>query len=297
MCIIVAIPAYTDMPSDETLRECFRRNPDGAGYMYADGKSVRIRKGFMTYNDFIKALEAEDIPDGTSVVLHFRIGTSGKVQPKCCHPFPISDMKEELQATRTESRWGLAHNGVISGRTTYDGWSDTMDFTAKVVAPLARMNPSFMHSTEAKELLKGACMSKLAILDNSGDLMLVGDFVEDKGVFYSNTTYLSVASDWSSYGSWWTKATADYYSTSDFKWDDDWDDDWDDELIASLPYLACQICPMNEDCARYGSDMGYECQSDLEALEVCADFSGTTIIEVADAVGFDWEEVGVKSEV
>ena len=47
MCIIVAVPANTPMPTADTIRECFISNPDGAGFMYADGKSVHIRKGFM----------------------------------------------------------------------------------------------------------------------------------------------------------------------------------------------------------------------------------------------------------
>ena len=283
MCIIVAIPEHKPLPNIETMRECFKRNPDGAGFMYADGKSVKIRKGFMKFDDFLDALEGEDIPEDTAIILHFRIATSGKVKQSTCHPFPVSDVKEELQATRTECRFGLAHNGVISGRTTYDGWSDTMDFTAKVVTPLARMNPSFMHSTEAKELLKGACQSKLAILDNSGQMMLVGDFIEDDGIFYSNSTYLALKTDWSSYGDWWKKYTPPTQAEGDLD-DDEWDE-WSD--LDTLPYDVCQECPLNVDCAKYGKLYDYECASEKEAIEVCADFLGVSVMDMADWVGYD----------
>ena len=283
MCIIVAVPRNADMPTIETMKECFRSNPDGAGFMYADGKRVRIRKGFMTFESFIDALDAEEIPDGSALVMHFRITTSGKTQPKCCHPFPVSSSKEDLQALSTDSRWGVAHNGVISGRTTYDGWSDTMDFIAEVVAPLARMNPSFMHSDDALELLQGACMSKLAILDNAGDLALVGEFIEDNGVFYSNKSYLPVVYNWSSYNDWWAKS---FDAKTEYA---EWDDL--DELMDALPHVACQECPMAEDCARYGADYGYECGSEFEALQTCADFTGENILELAEVLGLDLNEV------
>lgn len=285
MCIIVAIPRKTPFPTVETMKECFRRNPDGAGFMYADGKSVQIRKGFMKFDDFVNALEGEDIPEDTAVVLHFRIATSGKVKPSTCHPFPISDSKDELQALKTACRFGLAHNGVISGRTTYEGWSDTMDFTANVVTPLARMNPSFMHSTEAKELLKGACMSKLAILDNSGDMMLVGDFVEDKGIFYSNTSYLPVKTDWSSYANWWNGA-----------WYEDEEDEaaWDAivKQVAKLKWQACQLCTEQYECAEYGE----WCHSERTAIEACADASGMEETELAELLGWPTYALDVETE-
>ena len=49
MCIIVAKEIGIEMPSMETLERCFQANPDGAGFMWADGKMVHIRKGFMEY--------------------------------------------------------------------------------------------------------------------------------------------------------------------------------------------------------------------------------------------------------
>jgi len=272
MCIIVAKPMGAAMPDEETRARCFQSNPDGAGFMLADGKTVRIRKGYMRLEDFETALEKEMRgfdPIETTVVLHFRIATSGKVKPSTCHPFPISDEPEELRKTRMESRFGIAHNGVISGRYTADGWSDTMDFVADVVTPLMRMNPSFMHSSDAIELLEGACGSKLAIIDNAGDLALVGSFVEDGGVFYSNTTYLPTKYNWSSYGSLWEGGWDDYYE----------DKPWDDigKLVEQLPHEACQLCPMNEDCAMWDA----ECLDEETAVKACAYYSGEEEEEAA----------------
>lgn len=264
MCIIVCKPMGAAMPDAETRARCFRSNPDGAGFMFADGKTVRIRKGFMNLESFESALKDEldgfDVEE-TAVILHFRIATSGKVKPGTCHPFPISDDPERLRMTRTDSRFGIAHNGVINGRYTADGWSDTMDFVADVVAPLMRMNPSFMHNSDALELLEGACLSKLAIMDNSGEIATVGKFIEDGGCLYSNDSYLSRVTMWSSYGSLWDDA----YYTAYPQYKETWDDGWEnvDRLIEQLPYAACKECAMNRECA-----IAYpECEGETMATE------------------------------
>lgn len=274
MCIIVAVPRDVEMPSTETLRECFKRNPDGAGFMWADGKTVRIRKGFMTFNEFVDALNAEEIPDGSAIVMHFRIATHGKVQPSCCHPFPVSSNRDAIKATRIESRIGVAHNGVIHGTKTDDSWSDSMDFVANVIAPLSRICPGFVNNSNAEQLLEWACKSKLAIMDNSGDMMLVGDFHESNGVFYSNTSYIPVVHNWSNYGNLWNSWVDTYYE------DKPWDDM--DKLIEHLPYAACQLCDMAQDCAQWVP----ECESEDVANQACAYYSGYEETELAELVGY-----------
>ena len=273
MCIIVAVPKDVELPSAETLKRCFRSNPDGAGFMWADGKRVRIRKGFMTWEDFEQALNDEVIPMGSAVVMHFRIATHGKVQPSCCHPFPVSERKEDLQATRTESRWGVAHNGVIQGRTTGTDWSDSMDFVAGVMAPLSRICPGFIHNDNAQELLASACGSKLAIIDHSGDMMLVGNFTEDEGVFYSNTSYKPTVYNWSSYSSLFDSRWDSYYD------DQPWDDE--DKLIEHLPWDACQLCDLARDCAMWEP----ECESECMAVQACVYYSGYDEEETAELFG------------
>lgn len=278
MCIIVAVPANVPLPDRNTLRECFLRNPDGSGFMYSNGKSVKIRKGFMSFDKFMEALDFEDIPEDTAVVMHFRIKTHGNVQPKCCHPFPISSNPDDLKALSIDARWGVAHNGIIDGRSTSADWSDTMDFVAGVMAPLSRMNPSFMHSEDAQELLESACGSKLAILDNAGDLMLVGKFFEEDGVFYSNTSYIPYTYNYSTYSSWWDKQFQDKYDEKD---------EWGCLMAEEPTYTACELCPLLDDCLKYGE----ECKSDLESVIMCAEYSGMGAWEVAECVGFDTTEL------
>lgn len=278
MCIIVAVPQNVELPKTSTLKECFQSNPDGAGFMWADGKTVHIRKGFMTWEAFEKALNDEllsgSVGMDSAVVLHFRIATHGKVRPGCCHPFPVSDAREDFRATTFDCRFGVAHNGIIHGRNTSEDWSDSMDFICNVVAPLAKMNPSFMHNEHALDVLKGACRSKLAIIDNAGDLALVGDFIEDDGVFYSNTSYLPVRVNWTSYRDWWDETTTTY---EDRPWDDI------DKLVENLPWEACQLCTMAHECATWEP----ECETARVAVEACAYYNGEEESEIAELFTLD----------
>lgn len=244
MCIVVAKPIDVEMPDMETLKRCFDVNPDGAGFMYADGKCVRIRKGFMTFEDFVEALDHE-LPHGmrteTAIVMHFRIETSGGVNQKCCHPFPVTDDEDKLRSTRIDARVGVAHNGVIQGRRTGKDWSDTMDFVAGIMTPLMRIEPDFMCDDDALDLLEDACGSKLAIMNHTGEIATVGKFYDNEGVLYSNTGYVKSTWRYSSYGNVW--GDANYYGTYP-----DYGDGMSD-LLDKLPFYACDGCMWAEECA------------------------------------------------
>lgn len=59
----------------------FRRNPHGAGYMYARDGKVTIHKGFMNIEDFLAAVHAEQFTLQDSVVYHFRIRCFRRAPP------------------------------------------------------------------------------------------------------------------------------------------------------------------------------------------------------------------------
>ena len=52
MCIICAKKRGVDMPDSNTIRNMFRHNPHGSGFMYARDGIVHIEKGFMTEKEF-----------------------------------------------------------------------------------------------------------------------------------------------------------------------------------------------------------------------------------------------------
>ena len=245
MCIIVAKPKNIAMPSMETLRNCFDNNPDGAGYMIATGKTVRITKGLMKWEDFKASIESEGNLTESAIVMHFRIATHGKVQPSCCHPFPVSDDMNRLKETQTCDTLCAAHNGVISGMDTSDDVSDTMAYIATILAPLRRIIPSLMYSDDALQIMKETLGSKMVLLDASGELATIGDFLEQAGVLYSNTSYTKKVSSYRSYASAWDAYDEVYAGYVN-------QDNQRRLPLFDPPYDACEFCPECSMCLTEG---------------------------------------------
>lgn len=85
MCIICVSKSGVQQPTDSTIRAMFRRNPHGAGYMYARNGKVTIHKGFMNIEDFLSAVHTERFTPQDSVVYHFRISTQAGVNAAMTH--------------------------------------------------------------------------------------------------------------------------------------------------------------------------------------------------------------------
>ena len=191
MCIIAAKPAGVKMPDDDVITRMWWRNNDGAGIMYAKDGKVRIDKGFMKLEDFrahlAKVRRTVDL-DSVAVVMHFRITTHGGTSPQNCHPFPITRSVKMLQALHQSAPMGVAHNGIID-ITPRKGISDTMEYIVSQLAPLYDMNREFVKNKFAMELVKNAIGSKMAFLTGTGEIYLIGDFVEENGIKYSNTSF------------------------------------------------------------------------------------------------------------
>lgn len=209
MCIIAAKPAGVKMPDTETIRRMWYANRDGAGLMYAADGKVVIEKGFMKLTDFETALSAlakrYDLT-ALPLVLHFRITTHGGTKPSNCHPFPVTRSVEKLQALKAYSNIGVAHNGVIPIHPR-NGISDTMEYIATQLAPLASALPGFTRNANALELIENAIHSKMAFLTDKGEITTVGDFIRDGGMLYSN----------GSYKGWGSRSAAWWWDDEDFE--------------------------------------------------------------------------------
>lgn len=254
MCIIVAKPQDIAVPGEGILRNCFFNNGDGAGFMVADGKEVRIRKGFMDWDAFAEALAAEGDLSEKAVVLHFRIATHGKVKPSCCHPFPVTSDMKRLRSLECRDSLCVAHNGIIAGMKTSDDVSDTMAYVAGVLAPLRRLAPSFIFSQDALAVVEATVGSKMAFLDASGELATVGSFLEHEGVLYSNSTYANSVRSYRSYASVWDGLEERYGGSECEQKGAD---------VFGLPYSVCDDCPMGMECFEWAP----HCMSEWEAME------------------------------
>lgn len=193
MCIIAAKPAGVAMPAAETIENMWYNNPDGAGLMWADGQRVHIDKGFMSLDalqaHLVELAHKRDLT-ATPTVLHFRIATHGGVRAENTHPFPLSESVGALKKLSCTAPVGVAHNGIISSVTPEQGISDTMQYIADVLAPLAKALPTWYRDKHALRLVRNTAASRLCILPADGHIVTIGDgWATSNGVLYSNGSY------------------------------------------------------------------------------------------------------------
>lgn len=224
MCIIIAKDKKSKLPTMETLETCFNHNSDGAGLMYVDKGKVVIDKGFMTFNDLKKHLEVlykkYNNFKNKSLVIHCRIGTSGTNTKENTHPYCISDDFKELHKTKVLCDLGMVHNGIITDYTPLDNvnnTNDTQEFIMKYISPIYKHYKDFYKNEYILSGLKDITNSRLVFLDTNDDLYYVGEFEEENGIKYSNSTYKPYTFkyiddyDCSYYhNSWWDKKAKEY---------------------------------------------------------------------------------------
>ena len=169
MCIICVSKSGVQQPTDSTIRAMFRRNPHGAGYMYARNGKVTIHKGFMSIEDFLSAVHTERFTPQDSVVYHFRISTQAGVNAAMTHPFPLSNQPRMMRALDLTCRCGIAHNGVIQLTADPDNkrYSDTAIFITDYLSRIIRRKTDLKDEATLALIWKLA-QSKLAIMDGDG---------------------------------------------------------------------------------------------------------------------------------
>ena len=196
MCIAIAKPVGVDIPSDEILTNCFKNNPDGAGFAFNHNNEVIIRKGYMKLKDFLDAFHKYDEKfnfKNRGVLIHTRITTHGGTNPQMCHPFPINSDEGALKKIEYSSPYAVIHNGIISltsaEATRKKDMSDTAVFVQKYLTKIAK-NKNWFGNEANIELIEELIDSKMAILNGNGSIVMTSGFTEDEGIFYSNSSYL-----------------------------------------------------------------------------------------------------------
>ena len=195
MCIICVSPRGVRQPSLSTIHTMFQRNPHGAGFMCIRDGKVFISKGYMREGAFVHMLKYEHFTAEDPVVYHFRISTQAGVKPEMTHPFPLSHKRKDMKALDLMCDCGIAHNGII--RLTSDAsnqeYSDTAIFVTDYLADLIK-GPKDLHNPCMQRLIKRLAGSKLAIMDNTGDIVTIGDFIDQNGLLFSNGSYTQFGS-------------------------------------------------------------------------------------------------------
>jgi|GEM_PF-3366500 len=228
MCVICIKPSGVKLPEKTLLQKCWTSNPDGAGYMFAEKGKVRIRKGFMSLaemeadlREFEKVHQDVDI-NAIPMIFHFRIGTSGGNTPENTHPFPITTDTKALRQLHVQTKYGIAHNGIIQIPIEDKTISDTMTYIQKVLAPMMAINNNFIHNSTFQSIIANTInYSRFAIMDTKGDITMLGSFLKgtkdyDRDYLFSNLTF-----EYSYSGSYYSEyyygkgySNDDYYKTS-----------------------------------------------------------------------------------
>lgn len=191
MCVICISPKGTRQPSKNEMQQMWTQNSHGAGYMCVRDNKVEIHKGFMIFDDFIRAVKSEKFTQDDVVIYHFRISTQGGVNPEMTQPFPYSRNIEDMKILDCKCDLGIIHNGVIgltSGKSStcyIPGYSDTALFISNYMPSLIRDNEDLLDSC-TMELLQEIIGSKMAFLTSSGSFYTVGNFEEHDGLIFSN---------------------------------------------------------------------------------------------------------------
>ena len=222
MCVICVKNKNVKFPEEKALRNCWDNNPDMGGFMYAYNNEVYIKKGYMTYEDFSRALNESRKVTGDDVpyVLHFRISTQG-YDADCCQPFPLSEKMKNLRRRKSKASIGVAHNGILS--LTSDGakdYSDTMKFITDYLVNIIRGLDYHKDKRTVKLIEKLIEGSRFAILGREGFCSRLGKgWIEDKatGLWYSNNSYAREPYVWKSP----KVKNASIYDDEDY-WDEYW---------------------------------------------------------------------------
>ena len=228
MCVIAFSPKGNDMPTEEQIKQMFKKNPDGAGFAYEEGNKVKFKKGFMNVDDLLEELGPLENWKDKNIAMHFRIGTAGKNDQKTTHPFPISSNFGDLRKLEGEGPV-LFHNGVISGLGGLIDplASDTQDFVSGVASKL--LTKPHKPSKITNKIVEGIIgPSRLLLMYGKGRIFKFGEWKTKDGNLYSNllwepTTY-NYSSSYKTYGGYYG-----YYDDDDFytgKQYDLYEDQW-----------------------------------------------------------------------
>ena len=179
MCVAVVKPIGAEV-HDDIIRAMFDNNRDGAGFAFVDEGKVRVFKGFMTVDEFLKVYREyeEKYKDKSHFLLHFRIATAGKVGMENCHPFTLSTGD------------AMIHNGSFAATTYTCDYSDTRYIAEKVGPHLTKQ--LLAEKKEAIEKYIGL-YNKMAFLHKDGTYTIINekDGSWKNGVWYSNLWFKS----------------------------------------------------------------------------------------------------------
>lgn len=162
MCLIMVQNSENNLNKKE-FDYVWSQNPHGAGFMWSDGKKLRIKK-------FLKCAEAWSCYEKIvtlkrkgPIVIHWRWATHGDRNLANCHPFATAN-----------GEVAVAHNGILEAEDI-KGMSDTRVWIETVLFGRSRKNIMDIEFCEHQEEYLGT--SKLVFLDYTGDYRILNEYM------------------------------------------------------------------------------------------------------------------------
>lgn len=196
MCVILVKERGIELPTKDVLESCWKRNPDGAGFMFNDCNKVVIMKGFMTFEEFYLRLQTANEfyhLKEKGLVIHFRIATSGLKDKGNCHPYPITNDNLDLRKSFIVTDLGIAHNGIIRNYNGTDKvLNDTQLFIKNDLFELNSLDKKFYKNTIFQSMIERLIDgSRLVFLNKKGEIIKLGNWFQDGNYYFSNLNHVS----------------------------------------------------------------------------------------------------------
>lgn len=199
MCLIIGVPKGVKKDTTflyKAIANGWSGNDHAAGFAlkYKGDNRVYINKDSWNKRGikaFIDEIKKQNLTEDDELLLHFRIGTSGSNNNTNAHPFVVDSKAainiEEGYVTKPV----LVHNGIFSEYSDHASvYSDTYMFTKKFMAIPEMLSLIKRDPTTFAHLFKKIFWSnKIGLLFPDKDMTLIGDFVEENGVYFSNQGY------------------------------------------------------------------------------------------------------------
>ena len=181
MCVILVCPENV-RPKPEVLYACHEANPHGAGVAWREGGRVRWEKN-LGPGQLLKLLRELN----GEIVIHFRWASVGGVDPRLCHPFPITP-KASISLTGMAEAL-LFHNGTWGG---YVDALERLEQHRKAPLPTRPMSDSraaalVVHTTGPDSLQR---LPGRWVWMHRDETRLYGDWENFEGMRVSNTYFL-----------------------------------------------------------------------------------------------------------
>ena len=173
MCIAI-LNIKSTLPT-KYIKNSWDNNNQGGGLLFVRAGKLDTFKTY-EYKEFLsKYMELRKDKKIKSIVLHFRIATSGFEKFVNLHPFLVN------------SKLGFVHNGFISGLGNKEK-SDTWEFNEI----LKKLPLNFLRNESIKELLSNYIdYSKLIFLDDNNGHTIINEGlgIWEGGNWFSNDSY------------------------------------------------------------------------------------------------------------